>query len=934
MSEKEENKAGIYLIQGKEKQENKDYKGAIEAFSKVIEINPNSIESFYFRAISKEKLNDYTGAEEDYTKTISIISNNPGIFYERGNVRYKLNKFVNAIEDFSKVIDIDPNYKWAYQNRGNAKCELKDFEGAIEDYSKVIEIDSNYKWAYQQRGIAKSKLENYQGAIEDFSKVIEIDPGYKWAYQQRSIAKSKLEDYKGVIEDISKVIEFDSNDRWNYFKRAESKNNLMDYLGALEDFNKAIELDPDYDWAYYGRGLANNNLKNYKEAIADLSKALQLNSNLVQAHYNLGLAKHDVKDFDGAIESYKEAISFPHDRNILFYYNLKLAKNKLESFKGAIEDIKDSQKDSNYLNAYFSRGRADRFFSNGQFDYNANIKDYNKVIEIDSKYEDAYYYRGKAKLELKDYEGAIEDFSKVIEIDQNYKWAYQERGNAKIGLKDYHGALKDLNIIIELDPDNTYYYFNRANTLVELEDYQGALKDYDKAIELDNINDEFFNSRCTLKNIIGDIKGSEIDKGLSEFYRISSEKRSDYLTEKFIELKSKQSDNGINWINDSLLAIAKMEKEEFDNFCKDENVLIRSAVAVNQYIPEELLSVLVEDSNLLIKLSVLHNVKCPETILEKASENYENYSSSRLRKAVALNVNTPFTVIKKLIKDEYRWVREAAASHQGFKNEEITNLILTADRYILKGLVANPNCSKQNRDEINSLLELTEKYPTQYDSYKITHKNSTGIEENLGGSVSLNDVVKAIMSGEDDWSSFIYDSYFDFDESWHEYGPTDFIDSVVYSNGSVDFIDFSPRNNKMSNDEDFDFNFNNSPFFQVASSFEKGNWIYEEFQLEYEFDPECLGVNYSIECPEIISSYNYINIVTGEEVDAIEGELGDSSTSDTDISLYINSDGNRQEIYDFEDLKEQMENDSIDNQDEESIRKFLIEKYKIENENH
>ncbi len=87
-------------------------------------------------------------------------------------------------------------------------------------------------------------------------------------------------------------------------------------------------------------------------------------------------------------------------------------------------------------------------------------------------------------------------------------------------------------------------------------------------------------------------------------------------------------------------------------------------------------------------------LSCNEEALTLASEDTGNYSSSRVRKTVALNSGTPKEVIDKLISDEHRWVREAAASHPTIDKQKIEELIKSGDRYILKGLASNPNCIK------------------------------------------------------------------------------------------------------------------------------------------------------------------------------------------------------------------------------------------------
>ena len=125
---------------------------------------------------------------------------------------------------------------------------------------------------------------------------------------------------------------------------------------------------------------------------------------------------------------------------------------------------------------------------------------------------------------------------------------------------------------------------------------------------------------------------------------------------------------------------------------------------------------------ILDKVSIISNPSCNKAVLALASEDTGNYSSSRVRKTVALNSGTPKVVIDKLIIDEHRWVREAAASHPTIDKQKIDELIKTGDRYLLKGLASNPNCTKTTKDNINSLIKDEEKYPLHWIETVESHK--------------------------------------------------------------------------------------------------------------------------------------------------------------------------------------------------------------------
>ena len=94
---------------------------------------------------------------------------------------------------------------------------------------------------------------------------------------------------------------------------------------------------------------------------------------------------------------------------------------------------------------------ADNLFNSGvdkyyQGDYQGAIADYDKAIEIDPQFEDAYYWRASAKTKLGDHQGAIADWTKVIELIPKSGLSglsYRNRGVDKAWIEDHEGACVD-----------------------------------------------------------------------------------------------------------------------------------------------------------------------------------------------------------------------------------------------------------------------------------------------------------------------------------------------------------------------------------------------------------------------------------------------------------------------------------------------------------
>ncbi|WP_288695305.1 tetratricopeptide repeat protein [uncultured Brachyspira sp.] len=97
------------------------------------------------------------------------------------------------------------------------------------------------------------------------------------------------------------------------------------------------------------------------------------------------------------------------------------------------------------------------------------MKDYDKAIELDSDYSDAYNNRGIVKNILGKYEEAIKDYDKAIELNPNNGAFYNNRGVSKENLEEYNEALKDYKKALELDPN----YDTARENIKEIQDKYG-----------------------------------------------------------------------------------------------------------------------------------------------------------------------------------------------------------------------------------------------------------------------------------------------------------------------------------------------------------------------------------------------------------------------------------------------------------------------------
>lgn len=149
---------------------------------------------------------------------------------------------------------------------------------------------------------------------------------------------------------------------------------------AVKSFNESLKIY-DYPKAHIGRGSAQHLLRNIPKAMEDARYVLVTDKNNVNAHFILGNCYNDLNQLDEALKEYSICL-----------------------------DLRDDEADY-----YFKRGIV---FGKKQ-DFTMCISDMNSCIALDPQHYEAYYWRGVAKVNLK--QNACEDFR--IAAQQNFQAA-------------------------------------------------------------------------------------------------------------------------------------------------------------------------------------------------------------------------------------------------------------------------------------------------------------------------------------------------------------------------------------------------------------------------------------------------------------------------------------------------------------------------------
>ena len=379
-------------------------------------------------------------AIEAYSYVLDLNPNHALAYSNRGAAYGTKGETDRAIKDFNEAIKLNPGDAVSYNNRGNAYREKGDVDIAIENHDKAIKLNPDYAEAYMSRGVAYREKGDVDIAIENLNKSIQLDPNDALAYYNRGNIYRDKNASDIAITNYTKAIKLKTDFAEAYNVRGITYKDKHKLDNAIEDLNKAIQLRPDYVEAYYNLGNVYDNKGELDNTIENCNRAIQLRPNYAEAYTTRGIARGKKGEFDNAIEDFNTAIQLKPELAEA-YNNRGNARVYKGEFDNAIVDYTQAmQLKTNYAEAYNNRGVAYGF----KGEYNLAIVDYTQAMQLKTNYAEAYNNRGVAYFKKMEVNRAIEDYTMAIELEPDYATSYYNRGEAWLHQREWEKARVDM----------------------------------------------------------------------------------------------------------------------------------------------------------------------------------------------------------------------------------------------------------------------------------------------------------------------------------------------------------------------------------------------------------------------------------------------------------------------------------------------------------
>ncbi|MDZ8091586.1 MAG: tetratricopeptide repeat protein [Nostoc sp. DedQUE05] len=269
-----------------------------------------------------------------------------------------------------------------------------------------------------------------------------------------------------------------------WLERGNQMWRLNRYEEAVNAFDEAIKLKPSFAYlAYYGKSLALAWQEKYQQAVKALEEAVKLKDNFVAPWQLQSFVYRQLKQPDKALVAIEKAIQ-NQPKNPNLYNEKREVLSRLKRYAEAEAAI--TKAISLSPRAVFYDNRGVLYYEQKKWDLAA--ADFNKAIDINPQFTQAYSNRGGLYYELKKWELAVADFNKAIAINPQYAQTYYNRGYFYYKLEKWNLAVADYNKAIDINPQYAQAYYNRGVLYQDQKKWDLAIADYNKAI---NINSQY-----------------------------------------------------------------------------------------------------------------------------------------------------------------------------------------------------------------------------------------------------------------------------------------------------------------------------------------------------------------------------------------------------------------------------------------------------------
>lgn len=321
----------------------RDFKSALKALDKAIELDSENAFMYEYRAQLKRENNDTDGAIKDFESALAIYPYEKDDYVEVANLYYEKFGKEKVYEYFEEKISQFVSEKDLYLNllinKANFEKEYGDYDLSLLDCDRVINLPQfppkEKYYIYPIKAICLRQKGDFENALKSIDCAIELDPNCAQKYMDKGQILGDQKKYEEAISCYKKAEEISLKEdgyipKGLYTTLGYWYYCLKEYVEALKYYNKAIKKNLDSWYPYRDKIGILISLGKYKFALKWVEKAEKTFKNELDRSFsgNKGIALFCLGDYKNAIKNLKKYPEYENGKVLISYCKYLLGDNK------------------------------------------------------------------------------------------------------------------------------------------------------------------------------------------------------------------------------------------------------------------------------------------------------------------------------------------------------------------------------------------------------------------------------------------------------------------------------------------------------------------------------------------------------------------------------------------------------------------------------
>lgn len=308
----------------------KNYRAAIDGYTKALELKPNTYNYLVGRGTSFEIAAKLKEAIADFKQAITVKPGTEVLYMQVANLSMRLDDYGTAATYLDNLIGLNKKNIEAMQKASFSYIKLKRFDYALDRANKALE-EQRYNYVnHYYKALALDSLKDYTNASKDYIAAIRLVqneapndkkplPKFKPYYANYALVLYRLNDFDNAIKYYEIATSIDAADAeelknyYVYFLESQPYLKKTDFTNAIGFLNKAMVLNPKFAEGFFARAQVYKLTSQFQSAISDYTKVIQLDDKNGAAYYGRGQSYLELAKYPEAIADLQQAAKLQPD---------------------------------------------------------------------------------------------------------------------------------------------------------------------------------------------------------------------------------------------------------------------------------------------------------------------------------------------------------------------------------------------------------------------------------------------------------------------------------------------------------------------------------------------------------------------------------------------------------------------------------------------